>query len=89
RDYNDFRKIFLDIKNKVESGEQIHNSLVGPKGKLQVDDNKDINIHTVVIAGRGKADYDESRKRQDLEYNTKPPIRLESWDSFINKMPRN
>ncbi len=89
RNYNDFRKIFLGIKNKVEAGEKIYNSMIGPKGKLQIDDNKDINIHAVVIAGRGKADYDESRKRQDLEYNTKPPIRLESWDSFINKMPRN
>lgn len=89
RDYNDYRKIFLDIKNRVEAGERIHNSLIGPKGDLQVSDDKDINIHTVVIAGQGNADYDESRKRQDLEYNTKPPIRLESWNSFINKIPRN
>lgn len=89
RDFNNFRQEFLKIKNRVEAGESLYNSLIGPKGNLLVSDEKDINIHTVVIAGTGKADIEESRQRQDLEYNTKPPIRLESWDSFINKIPRD
>ena len=89
RDYDYFRETFLAIKNRVESGEKIYNSLIGPKGDLDVSDDKDINIHTVVIAGRGKNDLEESKKRQDLEYNTKPPIHIESWDSFLNKVQRN
>ena len=89
RNYNSVRENFLNIKRRVESGENLYNSLIGPRGDLLVDDNKDINIYAVVIAGRGENDHEESKKRHDLEYSTKPPIRLESWDSFLNKMQRD
>jgi hypothetical protein len=40
----------------------------------------------VVIAGRSKNDLEESIERHNLERHTSLPLRLESWDSLLNKL---
>ncbi|OVZ89598.1 hypothetical protein CBW58_16180 [Yersinia frederiksenii] len=89
RDYEKYRKHFHSARLDVESGLRVHNVLCGPKGKLGVDKDKDINIRTVVIAGRSKNDLEESKERHNLEMSMSPPIKLESWDSFLNKLPKS
>ncbi|HCC11402.1 MAG TPA: hypothetical protein DEQ39_11055, partial [Atlantibacter hermannii] len=58
----------------------------GPKGKFEVDPDKHINIPLVVIAGRSQNDLEESIERHNLERHTSLPLRLESWDSLLNKI---
>lgn len=88
RNYEDFRKFVHKIREEVEDGKIKYNSFVGPKGKLHVDPNKDINLHTVVIGGRSKDDLNESRLRHEYERAHSPSIKVESWDSWIKKSKR-
>jgi hypothetical protein len=86
RNYPKFREYFHDVREAVEAGKQNFQAFCGPKGKLQVDPDKDINIRMVVIAGRSKNDLEESIERHNLERHTSLPLRLESWDSLLNKL---
>ncbi|MDF7659697.1 DUF4263 domain-containing protein [Erwiniaceae bacterium L1_54_6] len=85
RDYGKYRNFFHEIRKQVETDSGFSNALLGPKGKLSVNPDKDINIRSVVIAGRSNNDLEESKQRHNVEVATSPPIRLESWDSLINK----
>ncbi|RII30477.1 MAG: DUF4263 domain-containing protein [Geobacter sp.] len=89
RDLNTFRKSAHQIRARAEKGEKIHNAFVGPYGELQVDPDKDINIRTVVVGGRTKDDHEESIKRQDYESRFTPPIRIESWDTWLRRLQRS
>jgi len=84
----EFRSGVHKIRQSVERGAVEHNSLLGPYGKLQVDPNKDINIRCVVIGGRTRNDHEESKKRHDFEHSFSPPIKIESWDTWLRKMRR-
>lgn len=84
-DYEKYRNYFHEIREQVETGSGFSNALLGPKGNLSVDPDKDINIRSVVIAGRSNNDLEESKQRHNVEITSSPPIRLESWDSLINK----
>lgn len=88
RNYEEFRKFVHEVRSSVEAGESKFNSFVGPKGKLGVDPNKDIYLHTIVIGGRSKDDLNESRLRYEYERGQSPSIRVESWDSWIKKARR-
>ncbi|AZQ85649.1 DUF4263 domain-containing protein [Colwellia sp. Arc7-635] len=88
RNIDEFRMNVHDLRDKVENGESIFDSFIGPEGKLQVDPNKDIYFHSIVIGGRSEDDYKESRLRHDYEERMSPPIRIESWDSWLKKVPR-
>ncbi|WP_425591733.1 Shedu anti-phage system protein SduA domain-containing protein [Halomonas getboli] len=88
RNYEEFRQFVHQTREFVESGGERFNSFVGPKGKLGVDPNKDINLHTVVIGGRSKDDLNESKLRHEYERGNSPSIRVESWDSWIKKSRR-
>lgn len=88
RNYEEFRQFVHQTREFVESGGEKFNSFVGPKGKLGVDPNKDINLHTVVIGGRSKDDLNESKLRHEYERGNSPSIRVESWDSWIKKSRR-
>jgi hypothetical protein len=85
RDYGKYRNYFHEVRGHVESGSKFKNALLGPRGKLSVDPDKDINIRSVVIAGRSNNDLEESKQRHNVAITSSPPIRLESWDSLINK----
>ncbi|WJE23226.1 DUF4263 domain-containing protein (plasmid) [Bacillus cereus] len=87
RNYEEFRKKAHKIRETVESGQNMHNALIGTQGG-QVDPNKDINIYPVLIAGRTVDDLSESKKRQDYENNTKPSLKVETWDTWIKKLKR-
>jgi hypothetical protein len=88
RDISKFRTAFHKIRMEAEKGKKIHNSFLGPNFRLQVDPNKDINIRTVVIGGRTVNDLEESRKRYDYESRVTPPIRIESWDTWLRRLKR-
>ena len=84
----EFRVRTHQTRQSVEDGKLLHNSLLGPAGSLEVDPDKDINIRFVVIGGRTRDDLEESRKRHDVERSTHPPIRVESWDTWLRKIRR-
>lgn len=86
RNYPKYREYFHQVREAAETGKQNFQAFCGPKGKLQVDSDKDINIRMVVIAGRSKNDLEESIERHNLERHTSLPLRLESWDSLLNKL---
>lgn len=89
RDLTGFRKFVHSIRARAEKGEKIYNSFLGPIFKLGVDPAKDIKIRTVVIGGRSVNDLEESRKRHDYETRFVPPIRIESWDTWLRHLKRN
>ncbi|QRR05093.1 DUF4263 domain-containing protein [Burkholderia sp. MS455] len=88
RDLNSFRKEAHAIRKRAESGDTLYNAFLGPRSKLGVDSDKDINIRCVVIGGRSQNDLEESIKRQDYEAHTTPRIRIESWDTWLRRLQR-
>ncbi|WP_343726965.1 Shedu immune nuclease family protein [Burkholderia seminalis] len=88
RNMEKFRREVHVIRQRIEAGETLHGSFVGPHARLEVDPNKDINIRCVVIAGRTRDDLEESRQRHDFEWTVKPPVKVETWDTFLRKLRR-
>jgi hypothetical protein len=76
------------IRDQAERGERIHHAFVGPRGKLLVDPNKDVNVQYVIIGGRTRDDQLESQLRHEFELSFNPQIKLESWDSWVRKLRR-
>ena len=88
RNYQNFRQEAHKKRQQVLDGKLIHNAFVGPESCKQVDPNKDVNIRTIIIGGRTVNDLEESKKRHDYERNSTPPIRIESWDTWIRRLRR-
>jgi len=88
RNYELFRKQMHEIRIQVEEGNSRYNSLLGPRGCVLVDPNKDINIRYVVIGGRTNDDLEESWRRQDYQSDN-PPLYIETWDTFLRRLERN
>jgi len=88
RNMETFRNGVHNIRQRVEAGESLHGSFVGPHARLEVDPDKDINVRCVVIAGRTRDDLAESRQRHDYEWSVKPPVKVETWDTFLRKLRR-
>lgn len=88
RGYEEFRKDAHERRKRVLSGDLIHNAFVGPQSCRQVDPNKDVNIRTIVIGGRTVNDLEESKKRHEYETTSTPPIRIESWDTWLRRLRR-
>ncbi|MBX8508519.1 DUF4263 domain-containing protein [Pseudomonas cichorii] len=89
RDVTPFRDHVHRLRIQAERGEQVHNAFIGPRHGLQVDPQKDINIRTVLIGGRTVDDRAESAKRHDFERSFTPPIRIESWDTWLRRLERS
>lgn len=87
-DYHGFRRHAHAIRAAAEAGSKLHGALLGPKVPLQVDPEKDVNFRCIVIGGRTRDDAAESRKRNAYERHTHPPIKIESWDSWLRKLSR-
>ena len=83
--YEFFRRNAHEIRQRVENGEQVYNSLLGDNGFLHVDPNKEIKYRGIVIGGYTTNDALESKKRHRLEKESNRKIQFESWDSFIRK----
>jgi len=88
RNLDSFRKEAHKIRETVEAGKPLYNSLTGPYGNLEVDPNKDINIYPVVIGGITTNDHIESKTRQEAEMTFTPRIKIESWNSWLRKIQR-
>jgi hypothetical protein len=88
RAYEQYRQHFHHIRAQVEKGRHVRGSFAGPDIPLGVDPRKDISVHCVVIGGRMRNDVAESQKRNTFEERSTPPIRIESWDSWLNKLQR-
>lgn len=88
RDLNTFRKVAHGHRIQAERGNNLYNAFLGPSHSLQVDPNKDINIRSIVVGGRTVNDLEESYKRHDYESTTTPPIRIESWDTWLRRLKR-
>lgn len=88
RNFEEFKKTVHWIRKEVEIGKSIHNSFIGPRTYLEVDENKDINLYNVIIGGHTINDTDESRKRHDFENTNFLNVKVESWDTFIRKLRR-
>jgi hypothetical protein len=82
--YESFRREVHVIRKAVEGGVKKYNSVLGPNGYLHVDPEKDIDVRGIVIGGRTRNDFDESRARHQLEMAT-PRVMFESWDSWLRK----
>lgn len=82
--YELFRRKFYDIRRRVETGEQIFSSLLGPAKHLEVDPEKQIWLKGMVIGGRSVDDYKESRIRHQLECSA-PHISYDTWDGWLKK----
>ncbi|HFT6992673.1 TPA: Shedu anti-phage system protein SduA domain-containing protein [Stenotrophomonas maltophilia] len=89
RDMEATRRELHRIRADAERGIRIHNAFLGPEAPLEVDPQKDIDIHTVIIGGRTQNDLEESRKRHDFERGTSPHVRLESWDTWLRRIRRD
>ena len=85
QNYELFRRNSHEIRQRVENGEQLYNSLLGDNGFLHVDPNKEIKYRGIVIGGFTSDDILESKKRHQLEKESNRKIQFESWDSFIRK----
>lgn len=88
RDMSTFRRYAHKVRRAAESGAPRHGAFMGPHPKLLVDPNKDIELRSVIIGGRTRDDPFESTKRHDFEHGASPPIRIESWDTWIRKLQR-
>ena len=88
RDYEKFRSMAHAIRCRAEAGDKTYNAFLGPRSTLGVDPNKDVNVRCVVIGGRTQNDLEESEKRQDYESNSVPPVRIESWDTWLRRLQR-
>ncbi len=88
RNYPEFRERVHQIRIQVERGESLYHALLGPYGSLQVDPNKDVEIRYLVIGGRTGDDLSESWKRHEYEVTHTPPMRIETWDTFLRRLSR-
>jgi Domain of unknown function (DUF4263) len=88
RNLDSFREHVHRLRMRAEQGELLHNAFLGPYRRLQVHPEKDINIRSVVVGGRTVNDLRESGKRQDYEAHTTPPVRVESWDTWLRRLQR-
>jgi len=86
--YELFRKYIHNIREQVICGSYKSNHLLGPKGYLDVDPNKDIKIETIVIGGKSKEDYCDSSERTKFESEHKYWLHVYSWESFLRRVDK-
>jgi hypothetical protein len=85
---DNFHSPTIAVREQVELGINIYNSLLGPNDYLHVDPNKDICVSGVLIGGNCKDDLYESKLRHEFETTSSSKIRVESWDSWMRKLTR-
>lgn len=85
--YETFRNYIHKIRQQVIDEKYKPNNLLGPKGYLEVDPNKDIKIETVVIGGKSKDEYTDSSERTQFERD-KYWLHVYSWESFLRRVDK-
>lgn len=86
--YSYHRLNIHQIREKTESDNYPGLHLRGPQQPLMVDPNKDIELRGIIVGGRRNDDLMENQLRKSYEENQNIPVRMESWDSWINKLDR-
>lgn len=74
------------IRQQVIDGKYKSNFLLGPKGRLLVDPNKDIDIEAIIIGGRTKDEYFDSSERTKFENKRDYWLHVYSWESFLRRV---
>jgi hypothetical protein len=91
--YNDgltkFRDQVHSLRARAETGERVYNAFLGPVSSLGVDPEKGINVRFIVIGGRTRDDLEESKQRQNFERTFVPPLKIETWDTWLRKLRRD
>jgi hypothetical protein len=84
RNYEMFRRHFYDVRKRVENGEVLYNSLLGPAKHLEVDPMKEVWLQGLIIGGRSVDDRRESTARHEFECES-PHIKIDTWDGWLKK----
>lgn len=85
-DYKRFVHLILD--DIIQRNTRPYHAFLGPIYKLEVDAQKDVDFHYILIAGRTSEDLTDSKKRHQADAATNFHIQTETWDSWINKLIR-
>ncbi len=88
KNYEAFRKFTYNVLKEVENGNYPYHAFLGPKYKLNVDSNKDIRLHYILIAGKTDNDIEDSKRRDMEERSVSIDMQIETWDSWLNKLTR-
>ncbi len=86
--YEDFRRYVHRLREEVIAGNRPYHAFLGPRYRLEVDPHKDVNIIYVLIAGRTTDDRADSHKRHLTEKASGLDLRIETWNSWANKLTR-
>ena len=76
-----------EVREMVESGLLLYNSFQGPSKFLNVDPKKGIEVQSIIIAGRTRDDYEESKKRHDYEFNSRGVLKQKAHRSALFVIP--
>lgn len=88
QNYEKFRLFTHNVLKEVKNGRKPYRAFTGPKYNLQVDPDKDIKLHYVLIAGRTGDELFDSHKRHNEDSAMHFDIQTETWDSWLNKLTR-
>lgn len=86
--YKGYCNFVHEVLKSVKGNGRPYNAFVGPKYKLQVDPNKDVNFKYVLIAGRTGDDLQDSHKRHIEDWAINRDFQTETWDSWYGKLVR-
>lgn len=86
--YEEVRRYMHRLREEVTEGNRPYRAFPGPSYRLEVDPEKDVNIIYVLIAGRTTDDRADSHKRHLAENTAGIDLRIETWDSWMNKLTR-
>lgn len=89
RNYEKFRVFTHTVLKEVKKGNRPYGAFPGPVFKLEVDPNKDIELHYILIASRTGEDLPDSQKRHMEDSALAINIRTETWDSWLYKLRRD
>ncbi|SFP14356.1 protein of unknown function [Oscillibacter sp. PC13] len=86
--YGEFRRFVHAVRQAVEAGQQPYGAFPGPRHRLQVDPEKDVELHLVFIGGRTSRDLEDSRARHREDGASRFQLSTETWDSWLGKLTR-
>ena len=85
QNYITFIKKIHSTKHDVVTGAYSANYLLGPKGNLFVDPEKDIKLRKIIIGGKESNDYRDSHECSMFEQDHKN-LSIYSWESFLRRV---
>lgn len=86
--YDAFRRFVHQVRQEAEAGKRPYGAFPGPRLPLQVDPEKDIKLHLVLIGGRTTQALADSQARHREDQSSRFSLETETWDSWLNKLTR-